>query len=290
MADKRDIITSPRMIELSRKKRKRRNIILIVIFILFIGLIVGLSYLSSYSKLVISDIKVEGTHIIDQDSVKELVEKDLSGNYLRLFKKANTFIYPSGKIHSDIMKNFPRTDKLEIKRVGFRGLSINITERSGSYLWCGSDIPKETSKIGDDCYFLNTDGYIFDKAPYFSGDVYFKFYVSLGEGVAPLGAKVLPPEIFKPMINFIDNVTSLGLHPVSLVMSDEIQYELYLAHTTTSNPKILFNKESDLPTIFTNLSAAYSKPEFKKEVIDKYSTLNYIDLRFKNKVLYKFNE
>jgi hypothetical protein len=290
MADKRDIITTPRMLELLRRKRKRQNFVAFILFVLLIGVVIGLSYLSGYEKLVITDVVVEGTHIIDQAEVKGLVQKDLSGKYVYLFRKANTFIYPSHKLHDDIIKAFPRTDKLEIKRLGLKGLSINITERSGSYLWCGSDIPKEVSKIGEDCYFLNTDGYIFDKAPYFSGDVYFKFYIPLGEGVDPLGSKVLPPEIFKPTINFIDGVTSLGLHPVSLIMNNEMEYVLNLSHTSTSNPKILFNKESDLPTIFSNLAAAFSKPEFKNEIMNKYNTLKYIDLKFKNKVLYKFNE
>ncbi len=290
MADKRDITTTPRTIELLRKKRKRQHAIAVVFFFLFVGLVIGLSYFSKYPKFVVTDIKVEGTHIIDPQAVGDLVLEDISGNYIYLFKKANTFILPEAKIREDILEKFQRTEKLEIKRVGFRTLLITISERSGSYLWCGSSIPIDSAKLGDDCYFLNTDGYIFDTAPYFSGEVYFKFYVPLGEGVLPMGAHVLPKEIFKNIITFIDGVSALGLHSVSIVMNDENQYELYLSRTVTSNPKILFNKESDLTTILSNLTAAINKPEFKNEVLSKYSTLNYIDLRFKNKVLYKFNE
>lgn len=290
MADKRDITTTPRTIELLRRKRKHQHAIAVVCFFLFVGLVVGLSYFSKYPKFVVTEIKVEGTHIIDAQAVGDLVLEDISGNYVYLFKKANTFILPETKIREDILEKFQRTEKLEIKRVGFRSLLITISERSGSYLWCGASIPTDSAKLGDDCYFLNTDGYIFDTAPYFSGEVYFKFYVPLGEGVVPMGAHVLPKEIFKSIITFIDGVSTLGLHPVSVVMNDENQYELYLSKTGTSNPKILFNKVSDLPTILSNLSAAINKPEFKTEVIGKYNSLNYIDLRFKNKVLYKFNE
>ena len=290
MADKRDIITTPRTIELLRKKRKHQHAIAVVFFFLFVGLVIGLSYFSKYPKFVVTDIKVEGTHIIDAQAVGDLVMEDISGNYIYLFKKANTFILPEAKIREDILEKFQRTEKLEIKRVGFRTLLITISERSGSYLWCGSSIPTDSKKLGDDCYFLNTDGYIFDTAPYFSGNVYFKFYVPLGDKVEPMGAYVLTSETFKSIISFIDGVTALGLHPISVVMNDEKQYELYLSSTITSNPKILFNKESDLTTILSNLTAAINKPEFKNDVLSKYSTLNYIDLRFKNKVLYKFNE
>lgn len=290
MADKRDILTTPRTIELLRKKRKRHHAIAVILFFLFVGLVIGLSYLSKYPKFVISEIKVEGTHIIDPQAVEALVRADIGGNYIYLFKKANIFIFPEKKLRADILKTFQRTDKLEIKRAGFRGLVINITERSGSYLWCGANVPTDKSLEGDNCYFLNTDGYIFDTAPYFSGEVYFKFYAPLGEGVAPMGAYVLPKDTFKDIITLADGVTALGLHPVSIVMSDENQYEMYLSRTATSTPKILFNKENDVSLILTNFIAAYNKPEFKKEVMDKYNTLSYIDLRFKNKVLYKFNE
>lgn len=290
MADKRDITTTPRTIELLRRKRKRQHAIAVVLFFLFIGLVVGLSYLSKYPKFVISSIKVEGTHIIDAQAVESLVVQDISGNYIYLFKKANTFIIPEGKLKSDILNKFQRTEKLEIKREGFRGLTITISERSGSYLWCGASVPKDKASEGDNCYFLNTDGYIFDTAPYFSGDVYFKFYVPLGEGVEPMGAHVLPPEIFKNIITLVDGITALGLHPVSVVMNDENQYELNLVHSATSTPKILFNKENVIQTILANFTAAFNKTEFKSEVMGKYNILNYIDLRFKNKVLYKFNE
>ena len=74
--DKRDIITSPRIVELQRARRKRNRILYSIIFILFIGLVVGLSYLSGYKKVVISNIVIEGTHIIDSNEVKNKILDD----------------------------------------------------------------------------------------------------------------------------------------------------------------------------------------------------------------------
>ena len=44
----------------------------------------------------------------------------------------------------------------------------------------------------------------------------------------------------------------------------------------------------DFDMILDNLSISMKKKEFAEEINTKYNTLLYIDLRFKNKVLYKF--
>lgn len=287
--DKRDIITSPRIVELQRARKKRNRIFFLVFFILFVGLIVGLSYLSSYHRVVISDIVVEGTHIIDSNDVKNKIKDDISGKYLYLFAKSNVFIYPKSYLEKDLKKTFPRIEKLSIKIEGLNNLKVVIGERTGSYMYCGANVPTEATNIGDNCYFINSDGYIFDKSPYFSGNIYFKFYIPIENQDDPLGQHVLDPANFRSMINFIDGLVDLGLDPVSVVMNDENNYFFNLrSRPDGGEPQILFKKENEINTIFGNLSVAMKNKDFKNQIFSKYSTLLYIDLRFNNKVLYKF--
>jgi hypothetical protein len=64
---------------------------------------------------------------------------------------------------------------------------------------------------------------------------------------------------------------------------------LYMDHGVNDTlPKILFKNDADLENILENLSLAMKKSEFASEINSKYNKLLYIDLRFKNKVLYKF--
>ena len=56
----------------------------------------------------------------------------------------------------------------------------------------------------------------------------------------------------------------------------------------TINPKIIFKNEDDLDLLLANLTLAMKKEEFSGEIFSKYGSLEYIDLRFKNKILYKF--
>ena len=54
------------------------------------------------------------------------------------------------------------------------------------------------------------------------------------------------------------------------------------------DPEILFKIDTDLGNIAENLKAALDAEPLKSKIKNFYSTLLYIDLRFDNKVYYKF--
>ena len=285
----RDLLTSPQIENMKRKRRRRRLRLLVLLFILFITLVYGLSYFSSHKRITINHIVINGAKIISASEMESFINDKLSGKYMYLFARSNSIIYPKNEIYKDLMNTFPRIETLKIDRDRFHTLQISITERFGSYLYCGDKVPEIKSDIGENCYFLNSDGYIFDKAPYFSGDVYFKYYVPLLEDSNILGQHIFDPERFHSFTRFIDGITLIKFKPIYLVAEEDGIHSLYLANPSgTTSPRIIFKSEDNLVTILDNLSTAMNKAEFANEVNSKYATLLYIDLRFKNKVLYKF--
>jgi hypothetical protein len=287
----RDIPTSPRVIEI-RHKRRAHLIRLIVLFsILFISIIIALSYFSEDRHVVIDKITVTGTHILNDKDVESQVFKDLSGKYIYLFSKSNTFIYPRKKIYKDLISEFPRIETISISRLGLKALHIDITERKGVFLYCGADVPSDKNQVGENCYFINNDGFIFDKAPYFSGNVYFKYYTALSGGVVnPLGTEMISADQFHRITRFIDTITTIGkFNPIYIVLGEDDSDHLYLEHgPNDTTPEIIFKNDDDFSVVQDNFSIAMKKIEFASEIKSKYNTLLYIDLRFKNKVLYKF--
>ena len=139
------------------------------------------------------------------------------------------------------------------------------------------------------CYFLDEDGYIIDEAPYFSGEVYFKFYGS-SEGLGSYFSK----ENFKQLILFKDILISFGLKPVAFYLTNNGDAEVFLSkgtsHALTTGPKIIFKQNADFQNIAENLEAALNTEPLKSKFKNKYSSLLYIDLRFGNKVYDKFLE
>jgi cell division septal protein FtsQ len=286
----KDIPTSPRIKQIRRKRRMSVLRHFILFFMLFLSIIWALSYFSNAENMVINKIIVTGTHILDQERIEREVKKDLSGKYIYLFSKENGFIYPQKQIYKNLILNFPRIETLSISHEGLKTLKIEITERIGSYLYCGASIPENKNEIGENCYYINNDGYIFDKAPYFSGNVYFKYYLTLKDGDAnPLSRQMIDIERFHLLGRFIDGITSLGFKPIYIVVGKDGINSLYMDHGVNDTlPKILFKNDADLENILENLSLAMKKSEFASEINSKYNKLLYIDLRFKNKVLYKF--
>ena len=285
----KDLPTSPRIMQIKRKHKVGLVRLIILCVLLFVSIIVALSYYSFDRRLTIKDTIINGTSIISWDEISKKVDEDLSGRYIYLFSKRNIFIYPHNKLRKSLIKSFPRIEGLDIK-VRDSSLVLDIKERLGSYLYCGLTLPEVKEEVGENCYFVNNDGYIFDKAPYFSGDIYFKYYTEINKkDDRVLGSQVFEPDNFHKLARFIDGVTALGFEPIYLVKDDDGIYSLYLkAKGANSNPKIMFKEDNDLSLILDNFSIAMSKKEFANEINSKYDTLSYIDLRFKNKVLYKF--
>jgi hypothetical protein len=286
----KDIPTSPRIIEIKRQRRIRWTrffLLYIFLFILFIGV---LSFFSGHKKVVIHNIEISGNRIIDEEEITEDIHKDILGKYLYLFSKNNILIYPKNKIYNNLITKYTRIENLSINLINFNTLKINITERTGTLLYCGNDIPGNKENIGENCYFINDDGFVFDQAPYFSGNVYFKYYMKLSdENDNPLGSQLLDKESFHQLNRFIDDIILLGFKPIYLKKENDNIIYLYLNHKMINvAPYIVFRLDDELDALVEDFSLAMNKKEFAEEINTKYDKLLYIDLRFKNKILYKF--
>src|SRR3989344_3974534 len=95
--------------------------------------------------------------------------------------------YPKSAIRRSLASTYPRLKDIELRVKSGGALLISVTEREPLYTWCGENIPETDTAENQICYFLDKEGYVFDEAPYFSGDVYFKFYGAFG--VVPLYPK-----------------------------------------------------------------------------------------------------
>ena len=152
---------------------------------------------------------------------------------------------------------------------------------------------------------MDENGYIFDEAPYFSGEVYFKFYGlpaqagvpdvgipqsgSPASGTSPLGS-YYSKQNFQQLLSFKDGLVTFGLKPVALYITNDGEIEFILSGGTaaTLGPEIILNNDSDFQKVAENLETALTTEPLQTEFKNKYSVLQYIDLRFGNKVYYKF--
>lgn len=272
-----------RIDEYRKKRRKAIRNRIILFTILFCVVVTGLAVASSRAELKIDKIIVSGNRIVETKDIEDTVRQDIVGKYFRLFSRANSFIFPEKKIQLDLLQKYKRLLDLTLKVTDIKTLEITVSERQAKYIWCG-DIFPTIDDLGAQCYFLDDDGYVFDTSPYFSGGVYFKFYGQIHSASADkLGAHFLSND-FQRVVNFKETMENMDLKVISLEVKDDNDVYAYLS----SGASIIFKLSDDFEKLAENLQSALATEPLHTNFNKKYNSLLYIDLRFGNKVYYKF--
>ena len=284
MIKRRDVLHSPKLQELKRNRRKNlQNKILLYVGSI-IAIVVVLILISRIPKLNISIVNISGNKIIDTEKINEVVLENLNGYYLYFIPKSNFLIYPKKKIIKDITEKYRRLTNINFSLSGAETLDISVSEREGKYIWCGdilSDL--DLNPTDNTCSFLDNTGYAFDTSPYFSGNVYFKFFGKLTNNQ-------FYPELWNKLVVLKEALSDMNLRPASLYIKTDGDIEIYLVSNILppDSPKIILKSVFILDKTKENLQAAVNTEPLLSDLKSKNKILEYIDLRFGNKVYYKF--
>lgn len=287
---RRHIEESPKLRELRNKRSVKRRRLAILLSVLFLTIVGGLITVAHYPQLQLVNVVVSGNKIVDGEEIVTEVQKSLAGNYYYVIPHRNAFFYPKGRIIADLMTEFPRFKNVTVYRVNVTTLLVTVTEVRGRALWCGIDTT--APDMSAPCYFTDEAGKIVAPAPYYSGNVYPRFFggVLLPNDVNALG-KTFTTEIqFQNLLKFSDQVTRLGLPVEAIVVgrSGENSFLIDLGGGATA--AVRFLSSDDYQTLESNLAAALTKDALISALKKDKSNLLYFDLRFTNKVYYKFSD
>ncbi len=285
----RRVLDSAKLSELRRKRRRNIRNKSILVFVLLIAIFISLGFVARSSSTSVSAVNISGNNLIETSELEKIVNGILAERYFWLYPKNNIFILPRQDIKKTILTEFKRAEDVSVNINNERVLSIVVNERGAKYTWCGYLLPVVVESSTDKCYFLDEYGYIFDEAPYFSGATYVKFYGGLDNNTPPIGQRI-SPAYFEKLVYFYNIINQIGLDSSSIVLDEKGEVNVYLSAFSTppEAPKIILKIDSDIQKLSENLQAAISAESFKKDLKGDYNNLNYIDLRFGNKVYYKF--
>ncbi|MCK5022198.1 MAG: FtsQ-type POTRA domain-containing protein [Candidatus Pacebacteria bacterium] len=280
--------------------------------ILFLIVIILISFISKREELSIENINIKGNIVTLNEDILNIVNQNIEGNYFWLFSKSNFLIFPRFKIKKDILDTILRIDDLDISFENPQTININITERKPFALYCKNlvvqllsneeiedgltDTATTTSKnlvVGllskekDECYFMDKNAYIYEKSPDFSDDIYFKYMGDTNNIASSTESYILGKtylsqareDQFDKVNLFIIYLKNININVYRLLVKENGDYELYF----DDDSKLIFDENQDFNVIFENLQAVLVDIEDLRE-----EQFEYIDLRFDNKILYKF--
>ncbi len=259
----------------SEKKGTRINWKLVIgLFVLAVA-IVGSIVLIRLSAWQVRDVEVVGAHVADPGDVKEFVQNQLQGNKFFFFPRTSIVLVPEHSLEKKLKEQFPRFQTVSVTRKSFSALTVTVSEYQGVYLWCVDD---------STCYFMDQNGIAFAPAPYFSGSAYPKMFVGEAHGIPFQALSATQLDMVELLLA---RLPAISITPTEFHFISDHKLDVHFNHDG-NQALLILDPTTDtlqaLQALYTGLRTNPLASKFR----DDAEVLQYIDLRFSNRVVYKF--
>ena len=262
--------------------RWRRKIVVYACWIVFFA--IGISLLSRLHYFQLSEVKVVGNDAILESEINDVVFTTARNRSSFFIQKDSLLFIPKKAIKNQLYLSYPRLKTIEISKDFPRSLTIDVTEHSSDIVWC--------KDIGSQCFFIDRDGVLIDESPYFSGDAYFRIYNDSFGGIT--GDILVSFEKLQNIQQFRELLQKqMFITTHSLVMKDEDTFAFRITaplRSLNDSPELLVIQDFNPEATVLNILTIMSDPSFVASYSKHPEKLEYIDLRFGNKVYFKFKD
>ena len=243
-------------------------------FIFAVVLLYGINFWTSHSYFKIKEVDVVGNRFIESQEIKNVFNDNISGKYLFLISKGNYFFIPKNKIIKELeLKN--SVDIVSIEKNDFNSVTIEINEYNPVASYC-------LAESQDGCYFVNGQGVFFVKAPDFYADSVLELEGDALEFSSEniLGNSYTEQPIFEKLLK---KVSLLKQEEIEIFKISTEDFETFTLHSVRG-PVLLVEDTDISKEIISNLKAALAQESIHDI---QFNNIDYIDLRFEDKVFYK---
>lgn len=255
-----------------RKKKQRKKQILIWSFVfLFILLLVGIVYLLNLPKFQINQIEIQGTHLVEQEQIEQKVNTQLSQKILGIIPNSNVFIFSKTHLYNELIQN-QAIREVDVYKKLFNTLYVVIEEHQKKTLYCENNTYQK-------CFFVNEEGLLYATVDTFIIPEQ-EIIIFIENKTKQIGDYISEQHVFKNLMQFIKSIDQVELRIKSIVLLEDGVIELI----TREDSKIIMSVFDDFEKNFINLIALFEQEIFSKE---KVREIEYIDIRFGNKLFYK---
>jgi len=273
---------SPRRSPLKTKRRRLRAVVSASVCVC--ALLCGYAaHVASYSyRLTYQNVSVVGTKTVSSSAIQNFVENKLQQSSHGFISGRNIFVYDFAPLSNDIDANFPTIKDARVTRdtsLG-NGLVVTVEERTPYARWCEEST--ETT-----CFLLDEEGVIFASALGIASTSLPTAYVfngplstsTLTVTTTPYG-EVFGNGHFPGMNSLLKSLQDSGVTPLGARIENDTDFSVPLAEGFYL--KASYGEDPEL--LGKNLNLILNSDALK----GKQSSLEYVDLRFGNRVYYKF--
>lgn len=283
-------ITEPKYKKKSKTQLWLKRIIIILFFVLFFYTIYFL-FFSPFFKIDQIIIFKEKKEISDPKILNRILKiiNNSKFNKFYIFSQKNIFVFNSKKIQKILIQEFPQIEKLEIKKKFPKKIIINISQRKPKFLICETKKEKNSQNLNlkqnknQKCFFADNKGFVFLRPIKTEG---FLLPIITTDLNIAIGKQIFDNNI----INFLTTIKEKISSVVSAYL-DIKEFQILKDNLITQDVVAKTNEGWDI--YFDLLGKPKEELDNLKKVLnfkikDMQKNLEYIDLRFGNKIFYKF--
>jgi hypothetical protein len=237
------------------------------------------------------------------------VFQSLEGNILGLFPRSSVFLYPQKAIVNDIKLMDPGVNLVKFNNALGTTLQVSITEKDPAAIVCSEypDFSGTDIQEGNDasCYYADSNGLIFKKAPTITGNTYHRYYIptllsSESSTTNMIGMYATSTAEFNLLQKFYTDVVNGGIVADGILIKDNGEYELYIenvvkniapesydANANTRVAVVYFNNARAFNESLANLLSFWSTMKNSPKIKSASTNFDYIDVRYGANVFYK---
>jgi len=260
--------------------RRSRRIKLFFVFLLFILLVLGgiVGFLRK-KDFQISEVTISGTKSLDSNIILKTAQEYLNGHYTIIIPKTNTLLLSKSDLIHYILEQIPSIEKASITFKKKNSIEISVDEKKPSYVWCNTS-----------CYFVDGTGMIYEPSPQFTQGVFITFTGGTVDET-PIKDHFIPEKQFSDVLKTLAALAQLDVHVLDINFGDNTTIHIDSIKGTNLGleTKLILTKDENNQDIFDALSLLMNDKTFTGVLATKGNLLQYIDIRFPDKIYYKFD-
>lgn len=256
------------------KPFSKKAVLVFGLSVLVAVVFIGLLYAVRTPYLRVEQVEISGTRFLPASEIEQAVRNDLSGFFWFIIPRNNFFFVSDRRISGDVLRMFPQLSGVEIDKKFPKKIAVTVKERQ---LW-GVYCFRSPTAVSVPCFYLDSRGTAYEEFSRFEGWLLPLVY---GPEAPKLGEAAISAEKLEFFGEAKAALESAGGRLLSMSLSTTTPDDVRLGVSEGWEVWITATRPvTEWLSVLKTLLAS--------EVGEKRFGLEYVDLRFGNKVFYKY--